>query len=67
MEEIFTLDYTYLLSLAIILFSTKVFGFLTEKIKLPQVVGDIVPLFSWNQKYNYKRGLELKESKKNHR
>lgn len=29
--------------------------------------GDLVPLFSWNQKYNYKRGLELKESKKNHR
>ena len=29
--------------------------------------GDIVPLFSWNPKYNYKRGLELKESKKNHR
>lgn len=48
MEEIFTLDYTYLLSLAIILFSTKEFGFLTEKIKLLQVVGDLVPLFSWN-------------------
>lgn len=26
--------------------------------------GDLVPLFSWKQKYNYKRGLELKESKK---
>lgn len=36
------LDYTYLLSIAIILFSTKVFGFLTEKIKLPQVVGALL-------------------------
>lgn len=36
------LDYTYLLSIAIILFSTKIFGFLTEKIKLPQVVGALL-------------------------
>ncbi|KGF15190.1 transporter [Peptostreptococcus sp. MV1] len=36
------LDYTYMLSIAIILFSTKVFGFLTEKIKLPQVVGALL-------------------------
>lgn len=36
------LDYTYLLSIAIILLSTKVFGGLTEKIHLPHVVGALV-------------------------
>lgn len=36
------LDYTYLLSIAIILLSTKVFGGLTEKIHLPHVVGALI-------------------------
>lgn len=36
------LDYSYLLSIAIILLSTKVLGGLTEKIKLPSVVGAIL-------------------------
>lgn len=36
------LDYTYLLSIAIILLSTKIFGGLTEKIHLPHVVGALV-------------------------
>lgn len=36
------LDYTYLLSIAIILLSTKVFGGLTEKIHLPHVVGALL-------------------------
>lgn len=36
------LDYTYLLSIAIILLATKAFGGLTEKIHLPQVVGALV-------------------------
>ncbi|MDY4560539.1 MAG: cation:proton antiporter [Peptostreptococcus porci] len=36
------LDYKYLVSIAIILLSTKIFGGLTEKIKLPQVVGALI-------------------------
>ena len=32
-------SYTYLLLLAVILLSTKVFGLLTEHVHLPQVVG----------------------------
>ena len=35
-------SYTYLLLLAIILLSTKVFGLMTEKIHLPQVVGALL-------------------------
>ncbi len=36
------LDYSYLLSIAIILLSTKILGELTEKINLPQVVGALI-------------------------
>ena len=36
------MDYTYLLLLAIILLSTKVFGLVTEKIHMPQVVGALL-------------------------
>lgn len=35
-------EYTYLLLLAIILLSTKVFGLVTEKIHMPQVVGALL-------------------------
>ena len=35
-------SYTYLLLLAIILLSTKVFGLLTERVHLPQVVGALL-------------------------
>ena len=35
-------SYEFLLSLAIILLSTKVFGLITEKVHLPQVVGAIL-------------------------
>ena len=35
-------SYTYLLLLAIILLSTKVFGLVTEKIHMPQVVGALL-------------------------
>lgn len=36
------MDYTYLLLLAIVLLSTKVFGLATEKIHMPQVVGALL-------------------------
>ena len=36
------MDYTYLLGLAIILLSTKLFGLVTEKIHMPQVVGALL-------------------------
>lgn len=36
------MDYTYLLLLAIVLLSTKVFGLVTEKIHMPQVVGALL-------------------------
>ena len=36
------LDYSYLLSISIILISTKFLGSITEKINLPQVVGALV-------------------------
>ena len=36
------LDYTYLLLLALILLSTKLFGLATEKIHMPQVVGALL-------------------------
>lgn len=36
------LDFKYLIGIAIILLSTKIFGGLTEKIKLPQVVGALL-------------------------
>jgi len=36
------LDYTYLLLLAVILLSTKLFGLATEKIHMPQVVGALL-------------------------
>lgn len=36
------LDYTYLLLLAVILMSTKLFGLATQKIHLPQVVGALL-------------------------
>lgn len=36
------MDYTYLLGLAIILLSTKLFGLATEKIHMPQVVGALL-------------------------
>lgn len=36
------MDYSYLLSLALILLSTKVFGLLTKRFKLPQVVGALM-------------------------
>ena len=36
------MDYTYLLLLAIILLSTKLFGLATEKIHMPQVVGALL-------------------------
>lgn len=36
------MDYTYLLSLALILLSTKVLGLFTKKLKLPQVVGALL-------------------------
>ena len=35
-------SYTYLLLLAIILLSTKIFGILTERVHLPQVVGALL-------------------------
>ena len=36
------MEYTYLLGLAIILLSTKLFGLVTEKIHMPQVVGALL-------------------------
>jgi len=36
------MEYTYLLYLALILFSTKVFGVLSKKLNLPQVVGALI-------------------------
>ena len=36
------MDYTYLLLLAVVLLSTKVFGVLTEHVHLPQVVGALL-------------------------
>ena len=36
------MDYTYLLGLAVILLSTKLFGLATEKIHMPQVVGALL-------------------------
>lgn len=36
------MDYSYLLSLALILLSTKVLGLFTKKLKLPQVVGALL-------------------------
>ena len=36
------MDYSYLLSLALILLSTKVFGLVTKRFKLPQVVGALL-------------------------
>ena len=36
------MDYTYLLLLAVILLSTKLFGLATEKIHMPQVVGALL-------------------------
>ena len=33
------MEYGYLLSLALILLSTKIFGLVTKRVKLPQVVG----------------------------
>lgn len=36
------MDYYFLLSLALILISTKIFGLMTEKVHLPQVVGAII-------------------------
>ena len=35
-------DYSYLLSIALILISTKVLGLFSKKIKLPQVVGALL-------------------------
>lgn len=35
-------SYTYLLDLALILLSTKVFGLLTRRVRLPQVVGALL-------------------------
>ena len=35
-------DYSYLLSIALILISTKVLGLFSKKIKLPQVVGALI-------------------------
>ena len=35
-------SYTYLLDLALILLSTKVFGLLTRKVRMPQVVGALL-------------------------
>lgn len=36
------MEYGYLLSLALILLSTKIFGLVTKKVKLPQVVGALL-------------------------
>lgn len=36
------MEYSYLLSLAIILLSTKLLGLVTKKVKLPQVVGALL-------------------------
>ena len=36
------MDYTFLLLLAVILIATKLFGLLTEKIHMPQVVGALL-------------------------
>jgi len=41
-KEVFMLDYSYLLSISIILISTKFLGSITEKINLPQVVGALI-------------------------
>ena len=35
-------SYTYLLDLALILLSTKVFGLLTRKVRMPQVVLSLI-------------------------
>lgn len=35
-------SYSYLLDLALILLSTKVFGLLTRRVRLPQVVGALL-------------------------
>ena len=35
-------SYNYLLDLALILLSTKVFGLLTRKVRMPQVVGALL-------------------------
>ncbi len=40
--EMIFMDYSYLLSLALILLSTKVFGLVTKRFKLPQVVGALL-------------------------
>lgn len=42
MEEIFNGPYRYLLDLALILFTTKLFGLLSQKCKMPQVVGALL-------------------------
>ena len=36
------MEYGYLLSLALILLSTKIFGLVTKRVKLPQVVGALM-------------------------
>lgn len=36
------MEYSYLISLAIILLSTKVLGLATKKVRLPQVVGALL-------------------------
>ena len=36
------MEYGYLLSLALILLSTKIFGLVTKKVRLPQVVGALL-------------------------
>lgn len=41
-KERYLMDYGFLLSLALILFSTKLFGLVTKRFKLPQVVGALM-------------------------
>ena len=41
-KEVLNMDYTFLLLLAVILIATKLFGLLTEKIHMPQVVGALL-------------------------
>ena len=42
-------SYNYLLDLALILLSTKVFGLLTRKVRMPQVVGALLAGLFWGR------------------
>ena len=43
------MEYDYIFFLAVILFSTKLLGLLTKKIKLPQVVGALCArTYTWS-------------------